>query len=87
MIPIVFHGGQMSFEVNRCESLTKSSMYLGTLQSILQDRCPLHFWTILVNNTESCKPLSNAAAHEYEQGITKSFDFLVLIYIYSVFFT
>ena len=40
-------------EVKRGESLNKSSMYLGTHQSILQDHCPLHFWTILlVNNTE-----------------------------------
>ena len=46
----------MSVEVKRGESLNKSSMYLGTHQSILQDHCPLHFWTILVNNTECCKP-------------------------------
>ena len=77
MIPIVFHIGQMSFEVNRGESLNKSSMYLGTHQSILQDRCALHFWTILVNSMERCKLLSKVAAHQYEQGITKSFDFLV----------
>ena len=52
-------------------------MCLGTHQSILQDRCGLPFWTILVNNMERCKLLSKVAAHQYEQGITKSFDFLV----------